>query len=86
MYDIFSYFELFKYKREVAIFKFIKFKNTLIKIGQEWKTKPFDITNISQTTFIDNAYKYAGSKKRFVTAFSKISKEGNASQAISKPY
>ena len=71
---------------EVAIFKFIKFKNTLIQIGQEWKTKPFDTTNISQATFLDNAYKYAGSKKMFISAFSKISKNTSANQAISKPY
>ncbi|MED7788398.1 hypothetical protein [Francisella sp. 19X1-34] len=71
---------------EVAIFKFMKFKNTLIQVGQEWKTKPFDATKINHSNFLDNAYKYVGSKQNFATAFQKIYKGVNATQAISKPY
>lgn len=71
---------------EVAIFKFIKFKNTFIQIGQEWRTESFDTTSIGQEEFLDNAYKYVGSKEKFATAFRKIYKDVGVTQAITKPY
>ncbi|MED7819458.1 MULTISPECIES: hypothetical protein [unclassified Francisella] len=71
---------------EVAIFKLMKFKNTLIQVGQEWKTKPFDATKINQSDFLDKAYQYIGSKQDFTLAFQKIHKDVSATQAISKPY
>ncbi|WP_407877834.1 hypothetical protein [Francisella sciaenopsi] len=71
---------------EVAIFKFIKFKNTIIQIGQEWKTKSFDATSINQADFLENTYKYVNSKEAFSTAFKEIHKNVSVTQAISKPY
>ncbi|WP_150466408.1 hypothetical protein [Francisella sp. SYW-9] len=70
---------------EVAIFKFIKFENTLIQVGQEWKTKPFDANKINNSDFLNKAYKYTGSRQNFRLAFQKMHKNVSVTQATTKP-